>query len=278
MKDIEHHCLLLRQTAALRQQGLNQAQALALVVEGLPEGPLRDGVLRARKALSSGEPLPPTDDAFLVLLTRGDIAAVTLEHAAQALEARLWADTALRTTRLYLVVGLAVPLLLASLLAWLPYVRLLLPEALPVQSATSLLLVLARFLAPLLALLVILTNRRWFHAFMPGFHQLNKAARLLDPSMVAVLPSGPEACPPEVVAEGGSARAFYLTRRASVGPVQAARELGLELLRQGQGNLLLLRHLAPIAGALLIWPFFWGLAVGVVIPLFQNAQNAGFLE
>jgi len=247
---LEQESLLLRQVVALRRRGLAHHAALALAAEGLPPGALSDRVRQARRTLEVGG--SPAGRGVLALLSRGG-PVEAIERAAQANDARLAAAAALSTTRLYLAVGLAGPLLLGCALAWLLPADVLLGDAVrPVSGQPGGVLELAISLASWLvwglritglplAVGVLVGLRRLAARLAPGAERLQVASALLDAAALGEEPPG------QPIGEGEER--YYGIRRRQVGPGQAAAELAAELASTADRELRIFRHVAPVVGA-----------------------------
>lgn len=276
MNRTEQECLLLRQIASLRRRGVSRVEALALAADGLPNSPLRETLRGIQRALSSGNEIEPRGELIEDLLSRSDSSVEQLEVAAQALDARLWADSALRTTRLYLQIGLMAPILLLTLIAWL---QLLNPIPLADHVLWSFLnrtlLGSVALLGLPLALVAGSLVRRYARSIAPGFQLMTRSASMLQVSLRTNAAQDPESCPTPIERLGETMSSYYVARRARVGASQATRELALELLREGKERLFLFRQIAPLVGAALAMPLFTVSFYVLYSPIFRLAGNMG---
>jgi hypothetical protein len=244
--------LVLRQVAALRERGVSAHEALVLAAEGVPSGPLRVRLEEARRALAAG--------------STGGFAGppAALEQAASAIEARIDAEDALRTTRAYASVAIALPLVVGAL-----WGSILSTGAgsewmdaggdggpLPVSAVAAAILARVICVAGVpLAVGGVLAIRRITPRFAPGAALLAQAAALLD----GVTP--PDLSPADL--------RYLDTRRPDAGPA-AAVELAEELAREGRYRRDVFRHAAPVLGAVILLPaVLLGMAV-LTAPIFAT--------
>lgn len=258
----EQEALLLRQVVALRRSGMSQAQALDHAAEGLTDGPLAARIAQARRALAAGS---PGED---LLAAEADVAA--LDHAARAIDVRLSAGAAVATTRAYLTVAVAGPLVLGSLLslAGPDLLTDLLSDTSGAMPTGWIMLIKLRSILELLgiplAIGAVLLIGRASQRVAPGAGLLQEAAELLQ-----VASDGADPLP---LLSRSSDRAYLIARQSRVGPARAAAELADELAREGDRAATLFRHLAPllatVAAVFLIIP----LVAMFALPLFSMAS------
>ncbi len=267
MSPPEQEALLLRQLGGLRRRGLGHDQALELAAESLPRGALRARVEHALRALAAGAAPAREGEPLDALIADGRCSLEQLESAAEALEARLWAQASLRTARLYLRVALAGPPLLACLLGWLVWPQL--TEVLPAVSPPLLVLVgLARYAGLPLAAGALYVVQRLDARVAPGFGKSMQAVALLE----VAARGGDE----PAVSLGVEERRYFQARRAQVGAPGAARELAGELVLESRRAQRAFRHLAPVLAAVLAFPML-GLVLALLVqPLFRMHDLLGF--
>lgn len=223
MSPDEQRSLVLRQVAALRRRGVSHAAAVSAVASGLPPTTLAHEMGAALQALAAGE-CPRRHPGLEWLLGRGTVPVEALEHAARALDARLSAAAAVRLTRVYAGIGLAGPLALGSVLAWL------VPSVLPEHSEPRLFwqvllggAALLRYLGLPLAVAALAALRRGAGRLAPGSAAIGRAASLLEAAAEGSDPARHLSDPIE--------RAWLAIRQESVGATRAAAELDEELVR-----------------------------------------------
>lgn len=270
---LEHKALVLRQTAGLMRHGATGDDALRVAMEGLPAGTLREDAERVLSDLAAGR-IPDRRGALSCVCASVD----EVERAAMAVEARLVAESAVRTARLVLTLATAGPLLVVSLWAWI------LQEYPAVQGASfevlltdvnvasgSIVLVAVGLVAPVLAVGAVLGFGRLGLAFAPGARQSLKAAAVLEATT-----SGDGSAPRIDPAMLSPAEWEYAQARQSrVGAEQTAVELAEEWRAESVSALLWFRTLAPIVGAGLVFPFVIA-ALGVLAwPLFMEMRAVG---
>jgi len=266
MNPLEQRALLLRQLAALRQQGLPHHRALALAADGLPVGELRALARRALQLLESGGPAPDDAPSLERLLGRGDCEPLELEHAALRVEAQLWSQTATRTAGVYLSVAVAGPLLLTALVAWLPVFWPALPMTHGLPVPFLVLLAAMRWAGVPLAVAALVALRRFEPQLAPGHQRAQLAASLLaEPADGAFdgLPLG------EVE------RRYLQARQAQVGAPAAARELAAELVDESRRSLSIFQHLAPLLGVFLLLPVLAMILSLLLLPLLLPVGSIG---
>jgi len=241
---LERKSLLLRQVASLRRHGMAHGQALAQTAEGLPAGDLRAIARWSLRQLEMGGEAAATDDPTAALLASGHCSVEQLEHAASALEARLWAHSSLQSSKLYFGLALAGPPLLACLMAWL---SLPLLAAAQIDSGLAVVLGFAlRWGGVPLAIVALVLVRHLHRGAAPGYRQAMQAAALLERSIQGVEPSE--------LSLGPNHERYLAARRTAVGADAAARELAAELCAQSKRTQALFAQLAPLLGAAVLLP------------------------
>lgn len=252
MRPAEQESLLLRQVAALRRRGLSHVEALEAARPGVPTGALADRVAAASRSLAAGGS-EPLDD----VLARAEGSADAVELAAVAIDARLSADSALATVRLYFALGVLCPVL-ASRVAALVGQDQTSPGL--AESAFGLLCVFG----------AVVVAREVGARFAPGVAKIRLAAALFDAAALGR--------DPQPLVRGALELTYFDVRRAAVGAPQAAAELGRELLREGERAVLVFRHLGPLVAAVVYLLVGTLLTVLVAGPVFgQIAQQYKWL-
>lgn len=264
MTALEHQSLLLRQIAALRRRGMDHHRALALAADGIPVGELRATALRAARGLAAGG-VATADDPLEALLSSSTCGVEQLELEAAAVEARLWALSSLRSSRLYFSLATAGPVLLACFLAWVtgPLITEV-PFSDGIVVGIGLVL---RWGGVPLAVAALVLVQRLHRGVAPGYRQASQAAALLE---LAVGDSDTHGPPLDLNAER------YLTaRRAAVGGSAAARELAAELCAESKRTQALFAQLAPLLGAVALGPILIAGFFVLVAPIWAMFQGLG---
>ncbi len=253
----EQEALVLHQVAALQRSGLPRGDALNLAWETLGSGELADRIERLRTAMTAGQ-APEGGAAFERVLLSGDPEA--LERAAAGIDAGLAAEGALRTTRLYLAIGLVVPIWLGlGLLAQLRTLSESFDQLPAFHQALIQLLDAVGWLWLLPFALALLAAWRLPARYAPSVGTHWRAAELL-----AAAATGRD---PMEVGKGESERSYLAARSRTVGAGLAATELAQELHWEAERSAALFRHVAPLVAAALVFIGFGLAAALVFIPL-----------
>jgi len=235
----ERESLVLRRMATLQRAGRTSLDALVLASDGLPGGALRDRVEAGRRALEAGT---PSDDLF-----GRDVGVDALLCAAEALDVRASAASAVRLARIYGVAAILAPQAVLVATGWFGRV-----VGLDDMSGPSSFTQLGEFFgyaqgAAIVFMVVGFASLKWVTAgFAPGVRRLRRAARLLEVAAVGGEPGD--------LVRGAMETAYFVARRGAVGAAAASAELGAEVRREGEAMVALFRHLAPpLAAAALLF-------------------------
>ena len=261
MTPAEQEALVLRQVAALERSGLARGQALELAWETLGEGEIAERVHRVRTALAAGQEV--VGDAFAQALAAEG--PELLERCAASVDARLAAEAALRTTRLYVAIGLVVPVWLGVGVAF--QVRALAEASSQLNPITV--AVLKAFdalgwLWPVPLVVALIAAWRLPDRFAPAVRTHERAARLLSLATAGGNPLDGVESEPE--------RAYLVTRMQQVGAGQASTELADELSREAERSAELFRAVAPLVAAVVVFFAFGVETLLVLLPFLDNGS------
>ncbi len=263
MNALDQESLVLRQIAALRRHGWDHLDALRAAGTALPAGAMRERVIRAQTTLSGGRELPED------LLARSTTTPDQLVQAATTAEARMWAQSAMRTGRATAVV----PVVLVCV--WATAMTLVMG-----QTANGV-MVLPRATDGLLGLCIairdtspILVLGTWFGltraTFVPGRRPSEKAAALLT---VAAGGAGLVDDGAVVASLNAAEREYFLARRGRVGHEAAAGELAGELLAEAKRDLGLFRELVGSVAVVVFLPFVIAAMILFAWPIFAMGSH-----